>query len=121
LDGFSAPEPHGRWTDGREASFACRIGAVEGKKFFRVQIDTIGFVSRDHTQRVSISVNGEKPVDYLYEAGRERRMIELPLSVQASRDIRIGFTFPDAVSPKELGLSADPRKLGISVKSIRFE
>jgi hypothetical protein len=119
--GFGAAEPHGRWNDGKTASFACRLEAPDGKKFSRVWIDTMSFMYHGKTQRAAISVNGAKPVEFLYEMGKDKRIIELALAEPASGEVRIDFSFPDAISPKALGLSSDERKLAVSVKSIQFE
>jgi hypothetical protein len=121
LHGFSSPETHGRWTDGKEASFNCKVPANNVEAPSIVRISTTGFVYRNHSQRALVSVNGSKPVEYRYEAGREMKVIELPLAHISAGEVRISFSLPDAVSPKELGMNEDTRKIAISVKSFEFE
>jgi hypothetical protein len=121
VKGFSAPEPHGRWTDGGEASFACSLPAEGNRTPTRMRVATTAFLFRGHTRHVSISLNGARPIELEYVAGGETKMLELDISALRAGPIQLRFTLPDAVSPKELGLNIDARKIAISVKSVEFE
>jgi hypothetical protein len=121
IKGFSAPEHHGRWTDGGEASFACFLTAEGNRTPTRMRVATTAFVFRGHTQHASISLNGAKPKELEYVAGGETKMLEFDISALRAGPIHLRFTLPDAVSPKKLGLNPDARKIAISVKSVEFE
>jgi hypothetical protein len=86
-----------------------------------VRINAMGFVYRNRSQRAFIAINGSRPVEYRYEKNWQMQVIELPLPSSSPGEIRIRFSLPDAISPKELGMNADPRKIAISVRSIQFE
>jgi hypothetical protein len=116
--GFGVPEPHGRWSDGPKASFTCKIPA--GTKPQTVRMSTTGFVQRERSQRMMVSINGGAQTEHIYTTSQAARELSLQLPLGKYDAIEIQFFFPDAVSPKELGLSPDGRKLAVSVKSLEF-
>jgi phosphoglycerol transferase len=118
LRGFGVPEPHGRWTDGSEASFTCTLPS--GQVPSTVQISTWGYVFAGHSQRVIVWVNGKKGIEVNYRPGSDLRVIELPLPNSPGAKLSIRFDLPNAVSPLELGMSSDPRRIAISVRTIEF-
>jgi hypothetical protein len=121
LRGFSGTEPFGRWTDGNEASFACTLPPKNALAPSTVRIATSGFVLAGHTQRVLVSVNGSKAVEALYVPDQTTKVIEVPLPNSPGQKLLVTFSLPDAVTPKELGLNSDTRKIAISVRSIEFK
>jgi hypothetical protein len=121
LQGFSGAEPHGRWTDGSHASFMCKVPAEMEQRPTSVKIVTQGFVTANHTQRAVVSINGGPATEYSYSTSQVGRVIELPLPNASTGEIHINFVLPDAVSPHSLGMSPDPRNLGITVNSIEFK
>jgi hypothetical protein len=118
--GFSHAEGFGRWTEGTRASFTCALAAAARRPSL-VRISTQGFVSGSHAQRVVIAINGGRPSEHHYDAYTPESVIELPVPADSTREIKISWSLPEAVSPKELGLSADDRKLGIGVRSVEFK
>ena len=121
LQGFSGAETHGRWTDGTHASFMCKVPAEMEQRPTSVKIVTQGFVTANHTQRAVVSINGGPATEYSYSTSQVGRVIELPLPNASTGEIHINFVLPDAVSPHSLGMSPDPRNLGITVNSIEFK
>jgi hypothetical protein len=120
LRGFSWPEPHGRWTDGRKASFKCAM--PKGKPVPKLaSIDVTALLYGTPEQRVVVSANDAAPVEYRFAIGTERRVIEVPLPQRAHGDIHIDLLLPDARSPQSRGLNSDPREIAVSVRSIAFE
>jgi hypothetical protein len=67
-----------------------------------------------------ISVDGLKPIEVHFEPGSDRKVIELPAPNSPGKKLSIRFSLPDAVSPRELGMNSDPRKIAISVGAIEF-
>jgi hypothetical protein len=121
LRGFSGTEPFGRWTDGSEASFACTLPPRNALAPSTVRIATSGFVFAGHTQRALVSVNGSQAVEEDYAPDQTTKMIEVPLPNSPGDKLLVTFSLPDAVTPKELGLNSDRRKIAISVRSIEFK
>jgi hypothetical protein len=120
LRGFSGTEPFGRWTDGNDASFACILPPKNALAPSTVRITTSGFVPAGHAQRALVSVNGSKAVEEDYGPDQTSKVIELPLPTSPGEKLLVTFSLPDAVTPKEVGLNADTRKIAISVRSIEF-
>jgi hypothetical protein len=119
LRGFSDTEPSGRWTDGNEASFACILPPKNAPSTARVA--TLGFVFAGHTQRALVSVNGSKAVEEHYVPDQTTKVIDVPLPNSPGEKLLVTFSLPDAVTPKELGLNSDTRKIAIRVRSIEFK
>jgi hypothetical protein len=117
LQGFDASEPFGRWSRAQHASFAYSLldsSATAG--LFRITVAN-ALVNAHHPQKVLISVNGgEKHEFTFYTMGR--RVIDLPFAAGFPEHGTIAFDFPDAASPKDLGMGNDERRLAIAVESI---
>lgn len=120
LQGFSTAEDHGRWTDGTEASFTCYLPQVKDRIPATVRIITLGFVFSGHTQKVLISINQAKAIAENYIPGDEHKIIDLPLPSTPGGGLNIHFALPNAVSPQELGMNSDTRKIAVSIRSIDF-
>ena len=116
--GFSVPEPHGRWSDGAQASFTCDMPADHKPR--TVHMSTIAFVPPGRTQRMFISINGGSRIEHTYSPSQDKRDISLQLPRGDYKAIEIQFFFPDAVSPHEAGVNADRRRLAVGIKSIEF-
>jgi hypothetical protein len=124
IQGFSSSDAWGRWTDGKEASFTCSLPEGRERPPSTVLISTTGYVSLGHPQRLFISINGSKAAVERYDSAdpnNVRRVIELQLPRSPGKKLTIKFSVPDAVSPKELGLSPDARKVAINVGFIQFK
>lgn len=121
LTGFSVAEEGGTWTDGVNASFKCELPPSGGFKPTRVEIVTGAFISGPHRQRATISSNTSSAAQTaeLTRSG-DMQTIVLPLEESSSGSLILNFALPDAVSPKELGMSADARRLGLSIRAIHF-
>ncbi len=121
LEGFSVAEAHGRWTSAEKATFECSLPPEMAHNLEVVRIDTVGFVVHGRPQRVRIAINNTPMIDFVYRHDSEQKTFELPLrNIPLSDRIRVDFIVPDAISPSDLGLSSDPRRIGIGVRSIDF-
>ena len=122
LRGWSFAEAEGRWTDGPEAAIALRNpGPVAD-----LAIDVMG-VPLLHPQHPAIEVEiwvNDRYVDtwtYRLEEAAPPGRVLLPKESLERRDVlEIGFVFRDPCRPMELGLSDDPRRLGLFVRELRF-
>ncbi len=115
-EGFSGPEETGRWTDGPQASFSCQFPAGTRKDDRTVEITALGYSPSGKVQRVLLSVNDGPSEQYDFD---KERTIAIRLPPDKDQ-LKLDFALPDAVSPKDLGLSKDSRKIGILVRSISF-
>ncbi|MDP9154915.1 MAG: hypothetical protein M3O74_11780 [Pseudomonadota bacterium] len=121
LSGFSAMEESGTWTEGRDASFKCELPPSDAFKPTRVEVVTSAFVSGSRQQHMTVSSNASTTTQAAtFKSAGEIQTITLPLTQSNSGWLSLRFSLPDAISPKEVGMSTDDRPLGLSVKAIRF-
>ena len=116
FQGLSEPEDHGRWTDGNKVYFGC-IARGSAPKYLVMKAR--GFVyDTIRTQRVIVRLNGNPPEEFKVSATRE---IKLKLPTLTDEQVLIvEMDFPDAISPRDLGLSADARRLALTFESAVF-
>lgn len=122
--GWSSPEAWGRWTDGKEAKILVpKPRNQESDLVMSLQVTS--FVNKQHiNQEVKIFVNGTELRRELFSDKNP----DIGLEISIPRDLlsmnegyfEIKFVLEDSISPQELKLSSDPRKLGIGIKSITF-
>lgn len=119
LSGFSIPEDHGRWTDGKSAKFSCTIAKRVPTK---IRIDTTPFLyGLRKRQRLIVTIKNTVKVYDLINAS-DGRNIEIVLpECRVGEKLNIEFNLPDAISPQQVGFNADTRQLGVSIKSISFK
>jgi hypothetical protein len=115
LSGFGAPWAQGRWAEASTASIVC---VATGRTTARIA--AFGFVTRDHAQRLAVSVAGRTVLQTRFEKERQFQELTLVLPADCGEDCKIQFAMPDATSPAALGVSADTSTLGIGIRSITF-
>lgn len=117
-NGFASPGAGGRWSEGSTATLTCKQGHPASTVAY---LDTAGLVSSTHSQRMSVSVNddGLQTVDYSEQS--PSRTIKIPLPAGNTSELIFRFEFPDAISPRELGMNTDERKLAVMMYKLRFE
>jgi len=114
--GWSGAEPNHRWTEKNNARFGFK--ATAGKPI-AVTLKLIPFVVKGHDrQRLRIEANNEFVSEFvLGEQPLSEFRFVIPGTFVKATNI-IALYIPDAISPKELKVSLDPRKLGIAVEYI---
>ena len=123
VNGWANPEQWGIWSDGGHASLEFKSAAFsEGL----LQIGIVGHVYLNEfhrKQRIEVYV-GEKLVDawtVRYPSASIEKVIVIDEALADPEGrIRIDFRFPDAVSPKELRLSDDSRRLGLGLEELKL-
>ena len=115
--GFSYPEEGATWTTEEVAIVEVALdqplsGGVDLTLWF-----TPAYLTREGNAMFSLSLNGVVYATRNYISPHGGR-ISLDVSItdprlNGVRNLEIKFNFPDVISPEELGLSGDPRKLGI--------
>lgn len=115
LNGFD-----GNWSVGNAASFKFKLPEDAQRKTWKIRIDLVtALVNQQHAQRVILSVNGGAPTEFLVK-GSASRSIAVVAPATTDGQGEINMKFPDAISPKELGVNGDTRKLAIQIKSIKI-
>jgi len=116
--GWSYPEEGFRWTNGRTAVFECYLPRPKTDLILKMTITP--FLGNDHRkcQRISILMNDHKLEDVLHVSHTLNLDIKIPYDYFEEEVQRITFDIPDAISPNDLGISADGRTLGIAVRML---
>lgn len=111
-------ESWGVWSDNYNAKLWLRP-AVGSK---RVEIDFRAMVNSSHPEQrlVVHTVGGKDKVFKFNNFDSNKVVLDLPFYNSKDEFIKIDFDIPDAVSPLDLDLSEDGRKLGIGIKSIKY-
>jgi hypothetical protein len=113
------PIEDGIWTEGEDAMLVMRVEAFGQPVDLTLLVEA--YVRREHpTLEVEVSVNGAATATWSFEhphhVGWRKLRVEPPLS----GIVVLEFAIHSPSSPRDLGLSADTRQLGISLKRIAF-
>jgi hypothetical protein len=121
LNGFSAPEPSGRWSDGTVAHFEC---FAVGSNFKKLRIQAAPFIYGSlRSQDMEVEVNGvvtHKEIISTYRGSNNPIIIDLPEPDGQGKYV-FQFKFPNAASPKSVGYNDDVRVLAVSFEKMTFE
>ncbi|MCU1264979.1 MAG: hypothetical protein JWM21_1297 [Acidobacteria bacterium] len=114
--GWSAPDPGSRWTEANEAGIIFRLDNVPPRGLsLKTRLSGFIVAGKHPRQRVGIFLNGTLVESFVIESSEaSERTIALPAKL-LGRENELIFKLPDAASPASLGLSKDPRPLGIAV------
>jgi len=123
--GWGDPEPKGVWSVSRLAVLEAPL--PQGLALSPppvLQVATFAFLPAEHpVQTVVVQVEGgiSETVQYS-RAEALSRVLVLPLPDAALRRgrVRVSFQIADPVSPQQLGLGPDPRRLGVGVGWVRI-
>ncbi|MEN9866625.1 MAG: hypothetical protein RL748_2215, partial [Pseudomonadota bacterium] len=121
IDGFGIPEPFGRWSIVKKASISCTVPKVNGKLAKKLAIDAGAFLQRVPRQRLEIVQNDGEPKHYQFDESHNNQILNLALQPDASGQVRLVLSMPDARTPASLGFGPDVRELGISIQSLEFQ
>jgi tetratricopeptide (TPR) repeat protein len=122
--GWSAPEDWGAWTEGATAALLLELEKpVTGDLWITLQAHAFTPAVRPRC-RVLASVLGHRLAEIEFEPSMTDHAwsFRCPRALAAaSRVLKIHLDIPDAASPSELGLSPDPRRLGLALHSLRVD
>jgi UDP-perosamine 4-acetyltransferase len=121
LTGFSRPESDGRWTDGTVATIDLKL-APESVEIGRLRLHMMPFVTEDKGQTLRLRCGeGPEQVVEFFSGTLAWRMVDLPLTgVRADTSVRIQIAVAHTFVPSKLGISPDPRALGVMVRRIEL-
>ena len=119
VSGFSGPESGFRWTDGNRAVLQFWPHEVADNLTARFDLFPLLREGVLSAQRVDVFVNENKVADWEL-TGPAVKEIALPRFLVGNQQFEMTFLLPDAISPKDLGINDDPRKLAIAFRAIQF-
>jgi len=127
LYGLSNLEEHGCWTDGNDVAmlFSVDAGKIPEQITLNLEYEIFSI-----EQTVKILVNDNEITEYkeclsiLDQKFRKKhifkRSVSIPGEIIDSVDIKLQLMLPDAVSPEELNVSDDVRKLALYIRSVEL-
>lgn len=114
ISGWSDPEPTHSWTDGVVSVLAFRIIPVAEALTLKIKCGAFTNGEALKSQPVEVYANDEKIASWEV---RDQADYTAPIPPAMSKSgglLTITFKIPRAVSPKSLGMSSDPRLLGLA-------
>lgn len=118
-DGWSHSEHWGTWSSGSSANMFFPIPPRQVDSIF---IEANAFVpSAIENHRLTMTINGIPTTDLVLKEPAVVLDIKIPGAVKQeleSETLEVRFNFPDAVSPKDIGLSDDPRELALGLIAV---
>ena len=115
LDGWSSPGETGTWTAAEAATLGLEVDPPNNDNVL-LSARLFPFIVPDKLphQRVLVRVNGEPIGEWtLTEKKLRTYSIAVPATHFKENEVVIGFGFPNAASPKEMGVSRDVRTLAV--------
>jgi hypothetical protein len=115
--GWAHPEPWGRWMLGPEAFMILRItGQTKG---VQMRLAIVPFLAPGHAQRVEVFANKQRIGEWRFASADANELaFRLPGETSDGQPVVLKFRFPDAISPREVGVSDDSRPFGIGIRSM---
>ena len=118
--GWSGPEPWGTWSAAAEADLV--IPPLSDDHAWQISLDAVPFVeglSPGEFRRVTLTL-GAATLDTTARAGQTKIVLTIDVPARLAREgSTLTLRCHDAISPAEVGLSADPRRLGLAVTTLR--
>lgn len=121
VSGWSEPEPQFTWTEGNNAVLALRIPPADGAVALKVRASAFIKGPELPSQPVEVYVNDRKIADWQVSQLSEQTAALPQDLAKAGGLLTLSFRLPKATSPKEAGVSADPRVLGLCVYEIALQ
>jgi hypothetical protein len=123
LHGWAIPEERWVWTNGIQATIGFRPEFKERKAGdLLLVIEGHAFVSTQHPRlAVDVLANGRKLGEWQFMVGVDAGQLATGVPrdlVREDDDLKITFRIDDPVSPKELGMGVDNRRLGLALRKM---
>jgi hypothetical protein len=120
--GWLGPQDTGLWSVGSESEL--RIAVADPPSDLLLDLELIPFNTTERpVQTIRIFING-RGLDTLQLEGTEARHVVIPIPAdyvaEGEERIDIGFGFPGAYAPADVGINDDDRRLSIRLLSLRL-
>ena len=119
--GWSHTEQKFTWGEGNSAKLSLPIGNESGSLNLNVALAAFTHPPDVPTQPVEVFVNGQKLAEWQVGGNISGYNVVIPAEkVKGASTMEIEFRTPKAMSPKSVGLSEDPRVLGVCLASLEL-
>jgi hypothetical protein len=123
--GFSHPEPWATWSQGRSAAMSfCVKGRTGEDRGMRLRFKVTAFVPDARPRLiVTVSAADRQVGEWVFNKGDAivERLVNVPSEATDNGCTSLRFTMSDVASPASLGLSGDPRTLGLALVEMTVE
>jgi hypothetical protein len=118
-EGWSTQEPWGRWSNGPHSQLMVPLPTEDTSA---LKITFNAFITTSHPNlNFKVSINGSQAQTYaITKVENNLISISIPSAAKSLSHLKIDFDFLNPVSPKELGIGTDERKLGIGITALSF-
>lgn len=124
LQGFSAAEEGGTWTQAKQAQLTLPLSENLRGKPVALQVKALGFVSPPALPAIEliISVAGMELGRTKFAKPLETKTltVQVPANLNTADGLTLTLDIPKATSPKAVGSSPDLRELGVFLNSIEI-
>ena len=121
LEGWSAQESEHRWTDGKSAAMSFSLGQYSGGSvIFSIYLVPFLGGGAIAKQDVKVSVNDRYLLDWHVDAGGRYKVLIPADLIETDGSLRVELDISHPISPLELGISKDPRKLGVAAVELEI-
>lgn len=119
--GWSHTEQKFTWTEGNSAKLSLPIGEQSGPLNLNVAMAAFTHPPKLSTQPVEVFVNGQRLGEWEVSSNMSGYNLVIPADkINGVSTLEIEFRTPKAISPKSVGLSEDPRILGVCLASLEL-
>jgi hypothetical protein len=105
------------WSAGRHATLEVPV-AVSSRA---ITFSLSAFVPQGVRQTVDVKFDGVSVGTLSFDAANHRAAVTWPISGRPSGTLRVEFNVGNPLAPKAVGVSGDPRELGIAVHGFRVQ
>jgi len=115
--GISGTEDHFAWTDGKEARFVTYIdGDIRGDLVMELNFQW----TFNGPQRMIVTCGGQTLYDEVQTDASSPAVIPIPTTYIQDKKLDLVFHFPNAVTPKSVGVNDDERELALALTSLKI-
>lgn len=119
LQGLGDAEGFGRWTTLRKVSLRCPLPQNYTPK--QIELEVVASFPASGKQLLKAKIAEGSAQEVWIDGGAPTKNITLSFPPNVGTHLELQLELPFAKSPLELGMSTDPRLLGVGVHRIRFK
>ncbi|MFA9216866.1 MAG: hypothetical protein ACEQSK_07140 [Sphingomonadaceae bacterium] len=120
LSGFGEAEGGGRWSNATAATIQCPVPQIDEHPAQQLTLSGSPFLHGTRAQRLTLRVDAGPEQEFRFQPGQPEPKVQIALPPNHNGRVTLHLQLPDAISPQQLGLSADTRQLGWMIQSLEF-
>ena len=113
--GWSSTEFWGTWSSAKKASLYLILPSENSMT--EMVVDASFLITDSYSQSIRVFINEQLVFSDVVKGPTKQFVVPLP----KGKELTVVFELPDAVTPKELNINEDTRKLGIGLRKLTFQ